>query len=845
MRKTKWILKTSEEIEENSGLNLDKDIIKVLANRGIVGKENIEKFIFAGVENLENPSNFFDVDRAVERLIEAKERNENIWVYGDYDVDGITSVSLVYLALKELGFNISYYIPLRDEGYGLNIEALKEISDKGADLVITVDCGISSHKEIEYANKLGLQVIITDHHEINHGCPSAYAVINPKREENKSSFKSLAGVGTAFIMILALYKKLGKMGEAYKFLDIVAIGTVADIVPLVGDNRIFVKKGLELLKNSYWPGLRVLLRELFENYREREYTPYDIGYIIGPVFNAAGRLEDAKKAVEIFLSEDREYLFERSRELIKQNSERKNIQEEILKKCQKEIEEKGLEKRNTLVLASEGFHHGVIGIVASKLMDQYYRPIVVMEIKPEEGTAVASCRSIENFNIVEALNSMSELFTKYGGHAAAAGFSIPIENIELFTQKLEELAIKNLKEEDFYKNIKIDKELPLYKLNYELLNKLSLLEPYGFGNPSPLFLLKGCGYNNLRKIGKEKNHLMLNLVKNGLEIKNAVWFGAEDMFEYITKNPKLDIVCKLKLESYKDKYQVKAFLEDVKPEEEHFENKFEEYCNLYEMQFPMEAVVYTRQKVDGKNLSLFFGEKEIAVIENKSIIGSLDETTAYILRKLKEFYGYEFKVKFKESILKEENFNIHISIEKGEEFSTYSMKPAEIFREIKEYLLGKFEYNSLQKKILATIFKEGKNTLAVVEKGRGIDTIIKTIELYCQSFGKKALLLSDENLKEFEKGYDYYIYLNRECNNSDEGISLIFTQDRELNLENFKRIEDSYKYPENIEIVEEKELSKHVDIYSKKLPNELRYDIYKNLGNYKKLYATQDIKVLL
>ncbi|MGL5701846.1 MAG: single-stranded-DNA-specific exonuclease RecJ, partial [Cetobacterium sp.] len=343
MRNTKWIYK-SEEFKKRNTL-IDKDIEQILYNRGVVSEEEINFFIDGTLENLMNPSELAGVDTGVKRILEAKSKNESIWIYGDYDVDGITSTSLCYLALKEIGLDVKYYIPLRDEGYGLNKEALSYIKGEGGNLVITVDCGISSIAEVDHCNSLGMDIIITDHHEINNEFPSAYAVINPKRTDNKTDYKYLAGVGTAFMLLLALYKELGKKNDIYKYLDIVAIGTIADIVPLKGENRLLVKRGLELLKSSKWQGLNMLMKRLYENPMEKKFDTYDVGFIIAPIFNAAGRLEDAKMAVELFVSDSHIVCDNLIYDLINKNSERKEIQEDILKKAIEKIEEKRLDEK--------------------------------------------------------------------------------------------------------------------------------------------------------------------------------------------------------------------------------------------------------------------------------------------------------------------------------------------------------------------------------------------------------------------------------------------------------------------------------------------------------------------
>ena len=838
MRNTKWLFKSQEFESKNE--NIDKDIEQILFNRGIISKNDIELFINGTLENLMNPSELSDVDKGVERIIEAKKRNESIWIYGDYDVDGITSTSLCYLALKELGIDVNYYIPLRDEGYGLNKEALTYIKNEGGNLIITVDCGISSIGEVEHCNNLGMDMIITDHHEINNNLPGAFAVINPKRQDNKTLYKSLAGVGTAFMLLLALYKKLGKKNEIYKYLDIVAIGTIADIVPLKGENRILVKRGLELLKSSKWLGLNMLMKRLFENPLEKKFDTYDVGFIIAPIFNAAGRLEDAKMAVELLVSDSHVVCDKLIYELINKNNERKEIQEDILKKAIEKIEEKKLDENSVIVVAEEKFHHGVIGIVASKILDRYYKPTIIMEIKPLEGIATASCRSTEAFNMIEALNSMKELFLKYGGHAGAAGFSIPIENIEKFSEKINIYAMEVLDSEDTKKPIKIDCELSMIKISFDLMDKLSLLEPYGFGNASPLFAIKNCNYKNFRAIGKEKNHLMMDLIKNGVEIKNCVWFNSEDMLETILNNPEIDVAFKLKMETFKDKYQYKVFIDDIKPSKKVM-NNFKDIESLYDIKFPIKSIFYTRRDLENEKLNISFLGDDVSINIGKNSIGFLDNQTKIVLKKLHENYNNNFHIKIDKIERKEENYNVHIWIEKDEKFKTLSYEPGKIFKDIKEFLIGNLEYNTLQKKVLKTIFKDKKKVVVNCEAGRGVDTIIKTIEIYYNQIGKKICVIKEGEKK--EEGYDFYIYKGNEILKENEYD--LFITNNKIFYENCEYIEDTYQVPENVEIIEKSEIEYHEKIFNKKLPISDKIKIVEDIKNNVKIFATDDIKIIL
>lgn len=853
MRDTRWIYKnSSNEIYNN--FNLDKDITTLLYNRDIIAGEDIKTFLYGGVEDITSPFLLKDIDKAVERLEIAKEKGEPVWIYGDYDVDGITSVSLCYLALKELGYNVKYYIPLRDEGYGLNIEALNYIKSEGGTLIITVDCGISSHKEIAHANEIGIDIIVTDHHEINSGNPPAFAVINPKREDNEYKFKYLAGVGTAFFLISALFEKNNLKDELYKYLDIVAIGTVADIVPLLKENRIFVKEGLEYLRRSKWHGINMLIKKIFEDYETRKFNTYDIGFIIAPIFNAAGRLEDAKRAVELFIERDHRVCSTIISELLSKNSERKEIQEDIFQKAVEKIENEKLYKNAVLIVGEEGFHHGVIGIVASKILDRYYKPTIIMEIKKDEGIATASCRSIEGFNIIEALNNFSDLLLKYGGHSGAAGFSIKIENIPEFSKKLNEYAEKTISDIAFVKPIKIDKPLAFYKISYDFLDKISLLEPFGFGNSSPIFSLTNCQFDNLRLIGKDRKHIMLNIIKDGYEFKNCVWFNSDDIFEELVSLTNIDIAFKLKLETFKDKYQYKIFIEDIK-ESINIENSTIHNFDLYDTTFPIETVIYTRRKLESNELKLAFSDAGITVANNKMYLGTLDNSTEYLLTSLKNMYNLDFNVKLKDVIMKDENYNVHILIDKAYFFKSYAIKQGELFKEIKNFLIQEFQYNSIQKKILASIFKEKKNIVAYMKRGRGVQTIIQTIGLYFKNINERALLITEESINQktlscvdisnkYSDSFDFYILLNPTMDMIKKVINkrfLIISEENNLNIENIEIIKDSFSIPENIIFSSENEILNKQHIFSKKLTYEEKKTVIKNLSKYKTIYSTEDI----
>ena len=801
------------------------------------------------------------MEKAIDIVFSYKKQNKKIWIYGDYDVDGITSTSLLYRAFHEIGIDCEYYIPLRDEGYGLNKDAIQKIKELGGELILTVDCGISSIDEVDFTNSIGVEMIITDHHEINSDLPKASAVINVKRDDNIYDFKGISGVGTAFMLVLAIYRKLEIEEKAYKYLDIVAIGTVADLVPLVEDNRIIVKKGLEQLRKTRWNGLSILLRKLYENYREKKYDTYDIGFIIAPIFNAAGRLEDAKKSVELLISEDNKACDIISYELIKQNDERKDIQSKILDFAVEEIEDNHLDRKGIIIVAREKLHSGVIGIVASKIVDKYYKPTIVIDIKEDEGVGVASCRSIEGFNIIEALNSVRDVFVKYGGHSGAAGFTIEIDKISELKERLEKYVNERLDEDNFLKPIKIDKDLRVEKISYGFLDEISKIEPFGFENSTPVFSLRNCTFTNLRKIGKDQTHLMMNIIKNGVEIKNCVWWNSADLFNEINGASVVDIAFKLKMEIFRDKYQYKIFIEDIKfseTYEDKIKNQVLEDMDMYDTVYPIKTVFYTRKRIKEK-LSFAYYEDKIYVKESKQIIGELDSTTSYLLSNLKDRFGYKFLCEVTEIEETDENFNIYIDIFRDYSFESFKIREGEIFKEIKENLIGSFEYNNYQKKILASIFREKKNVLTLYKENRGVGTIIKTIGLYYKTIGKKALLITDKKLakdyiekfievsKEYKSGYDFYIYLDRLDKNLPKNYLIFIDEDKKIdNIKVEKTVTDTFEIPKNIKIIESlEEVEDFKNFWSRKISIAKREYLKNNLKEKGIIFATKDILEIL
>ena len=725
MRNTKWNIKNipkDKDIKINN-IPVDKDILKILFSRGIKSPREIRDFLNPKLENLQNPNKLYDVEKSVKIIREAIRKNKNIWIYGDYDVDGITSTAVLYLALKELGAeNVSYYIPIRDEGYGLNNDALKKIKDSGGELVITVDCGITAFEEIKFANSINLPVIITDHHNLQgKKVPEALAVINPKRIENEYTFESLAGVGTVFMLVLSLFESYGKKEEAFEYLDLVSIGTIADIVPLLSENRILTRFGLEKLPFTKNRGLAFLLYKLFNsgenkgNNPKSEYSTYDVGFIIAPVFNAAGRLKDAKMVVKLLTSDNNREIEIIVKELINKNFERKELQNRIVEMIEKNIEKNKINEDFVIIDYSPEYHHGIIGIAASKIVDTYYKPVIIMEVKEDEGIAVGSCRSIEGFNILNALQSMPELFVKFGGHAGAAGFTIPIKNIELFKRKINEYAKKILKEDDFVKIINIDKQIPMQKMSYEFFKTIELLKPFGFGNPMPTFQTKNVLLENIKFIGENKNHIMFDLKQKGFVIKNAVWFGSGEYFKELNENLFYDIVYKLKIEEFQDRYYTKAYIEDMKASELK-DDTLLYYHSLYNTSFPIKSIFYTHLDLDAENpLSMKNEFDQISLFQGRKFVGRLDYNISNLLIQLKRYFNWNFTVKV-ENITKSSTHNIvDILIKRDFSFECYDYTDIGIFKRIKDFLIGNMEYDSFTKNLLSLFFRQNKDLILSFE----------------------------------------------------------------------------------------------------------------------------------
>ncbi len=557
--KKKWeYYDVDENVVENimKKHNISRLIAQVLANRGITDNREIQVFLNPTRDDFINPFFMKDMEKATERIINAINKKEKTIIYGDYDVDGITSITVLKKFLEERGLKVDTYIPNRlDEGYGLNKEAIKEIANNGYKLMITVDCGISGIDEVELAKQLGIETIITDHHEQADILPNAYCIVDPKRKNDTYPFRGLAGVGVVFKLIQAISIKLELDAKEYlKYLDIVCVGTISDIVPLVDENRTIATLGLKLIKQTRNIGLR----ELIIASGSKEINSSAISFGIAPRINASGRMGKQMEALELFLTEDNKEAKDITQKLNEYNLERQETEKKIYEEVIDEIKKENMIQKNTIVLGSNNWHHGVIGIVASKVTEKFFKPTILICFEGEKGKG--SGRSIPGFDLHGALNNCTDVLEKYGGHEMAIGLSVTKEQFGLFKQKFEKIAEENdIKE--IQPVIKIDSQVTKKDLEKEAIEQINLLEPFGEQNKQPIFIYKNLKVDSIRTLSEGK-HLKLNL-RDGNFILNAIGFNIGDMAEEFLIGDKVDIVGTLEINKFNGIETIQMNLKDI------------------------------------------------------------------------------------------------------------------------------------------------------------------------------------------------------------------------------------------------------------------------------------------
>lgn len=535
--------------------SISKLIARILVKRNIIEDEKINVFLNPTRKDFYNPFLMPDMEKAVDRIIKAIENNEKIMIFGDYDVDGITSITVLKKFLLDRNANVSQYIPNRlFEGYGLNKDAIAKIAEDKFDLMITVDCGISGVEEVEYANSLGIETIVTDHHEPGEILPNAIAVVDAKRKDNIYPFNQLAGVGVVFKLIQAISQRLNLEEKEYlKYLDLVCVGTISDIVPLVDENRVIAKLGLKLVEVTKNIGLKTLLE--VSGYKQIDSTTISFG--IAPRINACGRMGHEKEALKLFLTEDANEAKEIALRLNEYNKERQEIEKRIFEEAVQEIE--NTKEKDVIVLGKENWHHGVIGIVSSKITDLYFKPSILICF--EEKVGKGSGRSVPGFDLYEALSNCNNHISRFGGHSMAVGITVEKDEFEDFKKDFEEYA-QNSNIRDIIPIIEIDETVNLKDINIRDIAELKLLEPFGEANKTPLFLCKNLKIHSIRALSEGK-HLKLSLRDDNFWL-DAIGFNQGHLTEEYRIGDKVDVVGSLEINRFNGRENVQINLKDLR-----------------------------------------------------------------------------------------------------------------------------------------------------------------------------------------------------------------------------------------------------------------------------------------
>ena len=538
MSNEKWLLRNRKvDLKAMSEkYKISQLLCKLMVNRDIIDENIINSYINPVYKYLHSPKTMKDVVIAVDIIKRKIQENKKIRIIGDYDVDGIISVFILYTALKKCGANVDYEIPDRiKDGYGINENIVKVAYDEGVDTIITCDNGISAIDQIQYAKDLGLTVIVTDHHDVpfieedgvrTFLSSQADAIINPKQIECEYKFKSICGAGVAFKLMEALYEEIGMdKEECYKLIEFVAIATVCDVVDLIDENRIFVKNGLEMLNNSKNIGINALKKAC--GLEDKEITAYHLGFVIGPCLNASGRLDSAKKGLELLLMEDDEEAEKLAQEIVDLNDARKNMTKEGVDRAINIIDSTDINNDKILVVYIPDIHESLAGIVAGRVKEKYNKPTIILT-KSEEGVK-GSARSIEEYNMFEGLLACKELLDKFGGHPMAVGLSLQEDKVDELRKALNNKC--ELTDEDLTRKIMIDSSLPLEYLNLHLIEELNVLEPFGKGNSKPVFGVRDAKITKAILLGKDKNVLKLKLLTNNNITIDAMIFNDLENFE--------------------------------------------------------------------------------------------------------------------------------------------------------------------------------------------------------------------------------------------------------------------------------------------------------------------------
>ncbi len=547
-----------------SRFNIDPVTARIIRNRDVTDMENVDMYLNGTLDRLHDPMMMKDMDKAVSVIASSIRDNKHIRIIGDYDIDGICSIYILFKGLKICGADVDYEVPDRiTDGYGINENLIKQAYEAGVEVIITCDNGIAAASQIDYANELGMTVVITDHHDVPYEetdngrryiIPKAAAVVDPKQNDCRYPFKMLCGAGIAYKFIDCMVKEF-QTGDSVmpELLQFAAIATVGDIVDLLDENRIIVKEGLKLIANTGNYGLNALMA--VTGVSRESINAYHIGFVLGPCLNASGRLDSAKRALKMLVTDDRAEAERHAGELKDLNEERKKLTSEAVDKAVDMVENSSLKDDKVLVIFLPDCHESIAGIVAGRIREKYYKPVIVLTRGEQE--AKGSARSIESYNMFEKLSECKDLFTRFGGHPMAAGLSLPEENIPEFRRRINEHC--NLSEEDLTETVWIDVPMPLEYINEKLILELDELEPFGKANPKPVFADKNISIRNIRAIGKDKQYTRMTIAKDsGMVIDAVGFFPCTELETVYNKNGRISCTYYPEINEFRDKKQIQV-----------------------------------------------------------------------------------------------------------------------------------------------------------------------------------------------------------------------------------------------------------------------------------------------
>ena len=553
--------KLSEEIGVSQTLCL------LLVKRGISTAEEARAYFRPQLQALHDPFLMRDMDRAVDRLNKAMGNREKVMIYGDYDVDGCTAVALVYRFLQQFYSELDYYIPDRyEEGYGVSIQGVDYAYQQGVKLIIVLDCGIKAIDEIAYAKQLGIDFIICDHHVPDDELPPAIAILNAKRKDATYPFKDLSGCGVGFKFMQAFAISNGiAFSQLIPLLDLVAVSIASDIVPIMGENRILAFHGLRQLSQNPSVGMKAVIDLC--GMSGRDITMADIIFKIGPRINASGRMQNGKASVSLLVERNYQKAVEQARQINQYNEERKELDKKMTEEAQELVKQSpDMENKSCIVIYNEDWHKGVIGIVASRLTETFYRPAVVLT--RSEDLVTGSARSVSGFDVYKAIQSCADLMVNFGGHTYAAGLSLKVEDVEEFKTRFEEYVAKNIESEKVTPNIDVDAVIPFSEINRKFYSDLKRMRPFGPDNEKPRFCTKQVfDYGTSKVVGHNQEHIKLELVDNtSIQVMNGIAFGQSSEARYIKTKHSFDIVYTIEENSYR-KGELQLIIEDIRAKE--------------------------------------------------------------------------------------------------------------------------------------------------------------------------------------------------------------------------------------------------------------------------------------